>query len=236
MSTVDHPEIYRTQANYYDQLVRREDYQHNLEETLRDILPRDNLTVVELGAGTGRITCLLAPRMKSVLAFDRSRHMLLTARENLRAFANLKWNLAVCDHQDLPVKDGLADLAISGWSVCYALVGEPEVWKGTLDRVLSEMVRVLQPAGVLAIIETLGTGFENPTPPEGLVSYYQILEAKGFQHTWIRTDYQFKDMDEAEMLTRFFFGEEMVTKISEIGDKILLPECTGIWWLRKGSN
>ncbi len=43
----------------------------------------------------------------------------------------------------------------------------------------------------MLIIETLGTGYAFPTPPEKLIPYYDFLEKSGFSFTWIRTDYQF---------------------------------------------
>jgi hypothetical protein len=46
---------------------------------------------------------------------------------------------------------------------------------------------------------------------------------------WVRTDYQFHSVEEAESLTRFFFGHQLADQIAN--DKItLLPECTGIWY------
>jgi hypothetical protein len=83
---------------------------------------------------------------------------------------------------------------------------------------------------MLIIIETLGTGHETPAPPDGLKAYFGYLEAKGFQRTWIRTDYLFQDRAEAETLTRFFFGDAMVEEILNDKRGMLLPECTGIWW------
>jgi hypothetical protein len=83
-------------------------------------------------------------------------------------------------------------------------------------------------------LETLGTGYEQPEPPEDLVPYYEYLEVCGFQHTWIRTDYLFENMAEAESLARFFFGEALVEKIQRKENRFILPECTGIWWLKGG--
>jgi hypothetical protein len=87
----------------------------------------------------------------------------------------------------------------------------------------------------MIILETLGTGRESPEPPnEGLARYYNRLEnEQGFSHSWIRTDYKFESVDEADKLTRFFFGDELADHI--LTEKItVLPECTGIWW--KSSN
>jgi hypothetical protein len=92
----------------------------------------------------------------------------------------------------------------------------------------------LRPGGTIIIMETLGTGYEMPTPPDELVAYYAYLEGEaGFSSTWIRTDYLFESLAEAQALTSFFFGEEMVEKVvREAGqDHVVLPECTGIWWL-----
>ncbi|OFZ80526.1 MAG: hypothetical protein A2603_13150 [Bdellovibrionales bacterium RIFOXYD1_FULL_55_31] len=45
----------------------------------------------------------------------------------------------------------------------------------------------------------------------------------------IRTDYQFKDIEEAITLTRFFFGEAMADKV-KTNRSTVLPECTGVWY------
>ena len=231
----DHFEIYRHNAQQYDLLVRREDYQQNIKKALSHIIPRDGLILVELGAGTGRLTRMLVPRAKLIYAFDISRHMLDAARKTLQRTNLQNWSLAVCDHRRLPIRQGLADAAISGWSVCYVVEGDLNSWQSELDKVLGEMRRVIHPEGMLILIETLGTGRESPEAPDRLAPYYRYLESAGFQHTWIRTDYRFRDLAEAEELTLFFFGEEMLEKIVRENEEIKLPECTGIWWLVQGS-
>ena len=94
-------------------------------------------------------------------------------------------------------------------------------WQVELDRALSEMKRVL--------LETLGTGFEQPTPSEMLRDYYRALKEAGFENTWIRTDYRFDTLQEAEELARFFFGDELAEQVIQ-KKWVILPECTGIWW------
>ena len=91
----NHFEIYRTQAQQYDLLVRREDYQENIEKTLSQIIPGDGLTYVDLGAGTGRLTRILVPQARLIYAFDNSRHMLDAARTALRNTNLQNWSLAV---------------------------------------------------------------------------------------------------------------------------------------------
>ncbi len=231
MSEPDHPEIYRTQAEQYEALVSREDYQGNILRAIQSILPLGGIDVVELGAGTGRLTCLLAPLVQSIQAFDISPHMLEVAAAKLRASGRQNWQTRVSDHRQIPLPDGVADLVISGWSVCYIVVDHPETWRAELAIVMREIRRLLRPGGTILLIETLGTGFEIPHPPQHLLEYYEYLQEAGFQQAWIRTDYRFESLEKAQELARFFFGEEMLAKIVVSDGVITLPECTGLWWL-----
>lgn len=222
----DHRSIYNQEAQNYQRLVGREDYQGNILKAFRAILPIEGIDVVETGAGTGRVTCLLAPYVRSIQAFDSSDAMLDVARDRLAEMGQRNWSAGVADHRTLPAADACADLAISGWSVCYLVDWNRGDWKPDVRKALSEMKRVLRPGGKLVLIETQGTGFENPHPPQHLLEYYQFLQDEGFQSTWFRSDYQFENASEARELTEFFFGKELADQFS--GQ--ILPECTGIWW------
>jgi ubiquinone/menaquinone biosynthesis C-methylase UbiE len=227
----DYNAIYDEQAGKYERLVAHEDYQQNLLPALQRIRSLEGLEVVELGAGTGRMTCLLAPLVKSIQAYDISDHMLEVAAGKLAASRLQNWRTGIADHRELPVDDESADLAIAGWTICYTAIDYEETWKQELERALDEMKRVLRPGGTIIILETLGTGHSTPTPPDDMKTYLAFLEVEaGFSSAWIRTDYLFASLDEAREVTSFFFGESMVE--NAVGtDPVILPECTGIWWL-----
>jgi ubiquinone/menaquinone biosynthesis C-methylase UbiE len=229
----DYEQIYSKQADQYERLITREDYEGNLWRALSRIRPPERLDVVELGAGTGRLTCWLAPVVKTIHAFDASPAMLDLAIGKLAQTGQGNWHAQVADHRRLPIGNQVADLVISGWSICYTVVGYRDTWQTELGQALAEIKRVARPGGTIVILETLGTGYETPHPPEELAEYYAFLEASGFASTWIRTDYRFDSMAEAQTLARFFFGDEMLAKIVA-AERPILPECTGIWW-RKAS-
>ena len=221
--------IYSQQAEQYERLICREDYLQNISRALMRIASFDGLDVVELGAGTGRLTRLLAPATNSIHAFDISVPMLNVASDRLREAGCLGWDLTIADHRSLPLKEEVADVVISGWSICYLVTWSSKAWRSEVDRALAEIKRVLRPNGQIILLETLGTGYETPCPPGHLAGYYDFLEALGFASTWIRTDYQFASLAEAEALIHFFFGEGLARKVVE-EHWTTVPECTGIWW------
>jgi len=228
----DHAAIYRQQAGPYEDLVSREDYQGNLLPALEALTPLRGRDVIDLGSGTGRLACLLTPLAASVCAFDLNHAMLSVAAGRLRASGLTNWTVAVADHRAVPLPSACADVLVSGWSVCYLAVWNPGDWQAQLERGLAELRRLLRPGGTMALIETLGTGVEAPDPPPQMLNYLGYLDTHGFRRTEIRTDYRFEDRAQAEELARFFFGEEMTTRIESRPEGVFLPECTGIWSLQ----
>ena len=220
--------IYRQQARQYENLVAHEDYQHNLAPALSAIRSFDQADWVEWGAGTGRLTDLAALSARSIVALDLNAHMLAVAAEKLARIDGLRWQTAVADHRHAPLPDHCADIAIAGWTIIYLSSKFVPDWQAALRRAIGEMQRVLRPGGALIIIETLGTGYTEPA--RLYPDYYDFLEQDlGFEHTFIRTDYQFSSVDEAVNGLGFFFGERFE---QEIRDKQwdIVPECTGLWW------
>jgi ubiquinone/menaquinone biosynthesis C-methylase UbiE len=223
--------IYQSEGDRYEALISREDFQGNIQRAIDEIVNVDGLDVLDLGAGTGRLTLLLAPRARSIRAFDVSAEMLRVCRERLIASGLTNWQVDVADHRQLPVPDHSADLAVSGWSVSYLSVWNPEKGQAELDKWLTEMERVLRQNGTIILFESLGTGNEEPIRLEHVEATYRWLDDHGFENKWIRTDYKFDSIEEAIELSRFFFGDELGDRV-ERHHWVILPECTGVWWRR----
>jgi len=221
--------IYESDAERYEALISREDYQQNIPRALDEIINVEGLDVVDLGAGTGRLTMMLAPRARSISSFDISDHMLEVTRSRLTALGLHNWRVDVADHRSVPLADDSVDLVVSGWSVSYLAVWNPDSWRAELEKWLDEMKRILRPNSYIVLFESLGTGNESPIRLPHLENYYPWLDQTGFQNKWIRTDYQFESLDEAVELAGFFFGEEMADQVRARGS-VTLPECTGVWW------
>jgi ubiquinone/menaquinone biosynthesis C-methylase UbiE len=182
--------------------------------------------VVDTGAGTGRLARMLVSKARVVYAFDLSYHMLQTAKVKLVEGGWTNWLTAASDHRLLPVAAHTADIVISGWSFCYLALNSAEDWQMQVRNGLEEIQRVLRLGGTAILIETLGTGYETPVHYPELEPYFRFLEDNGFQSDWIRTDYQFRSLEEAGSLSAFFFGEDLARKVIE-QNWVILPECTG---------
>jgi len=223
--------IYQNDGDCYEALIAREDYEGNIIKALDEIVNVDGLDVYDLGAGTGRLAVMLAPRAKSMRAFDASEEMLRVCRQKFEASGLSNWQVDVADHRSIPVEDHSADLVVSGWSVAYLAVWNPDTWRAELEKWLGEMKRILRPGSFIVLFESLTTGSETPIQLDHLKEYYPWLDEVGFQNKWIRTDMKFASLDEAIELSGFFFGDEFGEKVRK-NNWVILPECTGVWWLQ----
>jgi ubiquinone/menaquinone biosynthesis C-methylase UbiE len=226
-------DIYAQEAERYHALVSREDHRGALLPALQRAADLDGARVLELGCGTGRLTRQLAPLAGELLALDGAAAMIQRARA-VPELAHVRF--AQADHRALPVPDHWADVVVEGWAFGHLLSGPDDAGRAQVRAALAEVERVLRPGGVVVLIETLGTGRTTPQPPsDALAGLYAWLTAVGFQHSWIRTDYEFADVEQAVALTGFFFGAELGARVSAEGST-RLPECTGLWWRASASG
>jgi ubiquinone/menaquinone biosynthesis C-methylase UbiE len=228
---VDYADIYRNHAAEYDLLVEREDYQGQLDAALFGLSGIDG-TIVELAAGTGRLTRRLVGRAAHVSAWDIEPAMLSVARTHLEHIDPGLYHLGVADFREVPIPDDSADLVIEGWGLGHLAAWNESTWRATLGEALAEMERLARSGGTIVLIETLGTGQEEPRAPTPLLTQlYQYLESEGgFESRWLRTDYRFASAEEARRLLELFFGHEMASAWEGFTE---IPECTGLWWKRR---
>ncbi len=224
-------EVYTSHAIEYEALVSREDYQGNILKAIREIVSLDGLDVLDLGAGTGRLACLLAPHVRTMLALDLSPHMLGIARDKLHRFTRSNWLVGASDHRFLPLTAHSADLIVSGWSVSYVTVWNPSSWRVEANAWLKESQRVLRKNGTIILFESLGTGNASPKRLVHLENFYNWLDEVGFNNKWIRTDYKFESPEVASEVAGFFFGDGLKQGILR-NQITILPECTGVWWMK----
>ncbi len=226
--------IYGTRAFDYHELVSREDMQGNLPRALQEIVDFRGKTVIELGAGTGRVTRILAPLAGRVLAFDRSPHMLEQARVYLSDELKGNVRLSKADNHAVPLPDSSADILVEGWSFGHSVSREGGDWRKAAGEVLAESMRLVKPGGTLILIETLGTGHLAPHPPGPWLPLFfsWLQDERGFALKWIRTDYLFESLTKARELVEFFFGQMVEHEALDSG-QVVVPECTGIWWKLK---
>src|SRR5688572_52148 len=129
-------------------------YDHEYGDRIEDVIWYKKLAreragdgpVLELGAGTGRISCPLAMDGHQVLALDRMPAMLqrLTQRAEGKPWAS-RIELIVSEMTDIPRPDDSVALAISPFNALMHLYS----WEDLL-RCFKEVARVLKPGGAFA--------------------------------------------------------------------------------------
>jgi ubiquinone/menaquinone biosynthesis C-methylase UbiE len=222
--------FYNERTEDYERLTQYEDYEGNLLPALNEIHPLEGAEIIEFGAGTGRITIQLLPLMGKVWAFDISPAMLETAQRKLMPTGTTNWLVGIGDSRAMPVPSVCAEVAIEGWSLVQIAAWHMERWRGEVEKAVDEMIRVVRPGGAVMVIETLGTGKIEPAPAEKHKAVYDYLGERGFSSTWIRTDYCFPTLREAQEVIGPVFGKATLETMVKSKKGLVLPECTGIWW------
>ncbi|WP_373232201.1 class I SAM-dependent methyltransferase [Cohnella sp.] len=225
-------DVYHHISAPYDVLVSKEDRFNNIPRAITDITTLEGKNVLDIGAGTGRLTRMIAPHVSSIQAVDFAADMLKLNAVKLVELGLDNWKTTVADLRELPVKDQEFDLIVAGWSICYVASSNSPDWKENLKLFFSEVRRVLKPGGKIIIFETMGTGVEKPNPPHFLLPYFESLERDfGLQKKVIQTDFHFDTVEQAETLCRDFFGDEVGDDINR-KESPIVPSWTGVWWSR----
>jgi SAM-dependent methyltransferase len=134
--------LYRLEPELYDRLADAE----RLHPSLIGWLPSDVDRIVEVGAGTGRLTLELIDRAPEIVAVEPARPLReILARKLRRAEHGNRVRVTGGFFDDLPLADSWADVVVA----CSAFTPEPA--RGGDDG-LAEMERVCRPGGCVAIV------------------------------------------------------------------------------------
>jgi ubiquinone/menaquinone biosynthesis C-methylase UbiE len=227
LSKPNHKMIYLEEAALYEEMISFEDAGGHFRGALLGAADWEEKSVVDLGAGTGRISRLIASQASSIALLDKSPHM---AEASLQAAGwGGKCSFHVADHRELPLPDCSADIIAAGWTICYLAAADSAGWEERLRLIMREIERVLRPGGDIIIMETLGTGCSEPDPPSFLKPYFTELEKTyGFARRSVTSSFRFPSACDAERLVRFFFGAELADRTARLQTNIV-PSHTGIW-------
>lgn len=115
------------------------------------LLLTPNIDIVDLGAGEGVLSQLLARKAKTVICIDNSPSMVRVGTElaHEHGFENLSYKLG--DIEEIPLADESTDLALLSQALHHAR--KPE-------QAISEAFRILRPGGRLVVLDLNQHNFE----------------------------------------------------------------------------
>jgi SAM-dependent methyltransferase len=174
--------LYRLEPELYDRLASAE----RLHRGVLQWLPAEADRIVEVGAGTGRLTLELVHRAREIVAVEPARPLREILTHKLaRATPGDRVRVMAGFFDDLPVPDDWADLVVA----CSALT--PEAGHGG-DLGLAEMERVCRPGGCVTIVWPNNVAW---------------LEARGYRYVSFGGEMfvEFESAEEAAELTEIFY-------------------------------
>jgi len=176
--------LYRLEPQLYDRLASAE----RLHPGVVNWLPRDVDQIVEVGAGTGRLTMELIERGQRVVAVEPALPLRRILRRKIEAAGYLGRVRLIHGYFDqLPLPDDSAALVVS----CSAFTPSP---RHGGEAGLSEMERVCRPGGCVAIIW--------PNHPDWLAAHgYRYLSFPGSMSV------EFSSHREAVELAEIFYPQ-----------------------------
>ena len=182
--------LYRLEPDLYERLVAAE----RLHPGVLAWLPHDVERIVEVAAGTGRLTLALVERAREILAIEPAGPLReILAQKLSRTDHGHRARVADGFFDDLPVVDDYADLVIA----CSALTPVPGHGG---EAGLAEMERVCRPGGCVVIV------WPNHIPWLGAHGFRYVSFDDGEMFV------EFASADEAAELTEIFYprgGEEV---------------------------
>jgi SAM-dependent methyltransferase len=196
--------LYRLEPELYDRLVIAE----RLHPGVLNWLPAEVERIVEVGAGTGRLTLELTHRAEEVVAVEPAAPLRQVLDRKLsRVDPRHRVRVTRGFFDDLPVAEDFADLVVA----CSALT--PAGAHGG-DSGLAEMERVCRPGGHVAIVWP---------------NHVDWLAAHGYEYTSFAGEMfvEFASHEEAVELTEIFYPSA-AAEVRHLGQRRVPYELLGI--------
>lgn len=202
-------QFYENEPELYDEITEREDPENKILKILLKHYDFKNKTVLDLGAGTGRLVIPLSKESKLMYALDTSVPLLGILKKKVKD-KNIK-NIKILNtsYSKIPLPDNSLDMIISSWS----FPGHSE----DKESDLKEITRVLKEGGKIIIILSSDKGelqnirkrvFKESLRRTG--ERLQWLRSKGFKkQTEMEIDVNFGTVEMTRKLG-MFWGPHMV--------------------------
>ena len=213
-----HAELYDSEAALFDDISLHEDTAGKLRQFLLERFSFDGKSVLEAGAGAGRITDYYADRAKRVVVTDAYESMVGILKRKYKDAD--KVTAVLCDHRQLRSRfPEPFDVFLSAFSFNYAF--DPSV--GDYDAFLSQ---ILPPAGQHIIIECCGFYEEFDYLPPESIRYVRALENR-FQKTVIPTEFVFSSPEQAVSAAKVLFSP-IAERVRE-QNRAVIPELIHVY-------
>ena len=214
-----HAELYDSEASLFDDISLHEDKAGKLRQFLLEHFSFDGKSVLEAGAGAGRITDYYVDQVKRVIVTDAYESMVNMLKQKYAGVD--KVTAALCDHRQLRSRFPESfDVFLSAFSFNYAF--DPSV--GDYDTFLEQ---ILPLAKQHIIIECCGFYEEFDYLPPESIRYVHALE-KRFQKTVLPTEFVFSSPEQAVAAAKVLFSPvaERVRK----QNRAVIPEMIHVYY------
>lgn len=201
-------------ARRYDETIRRsyqaDDWMYRrygevLDQVVlfaQDILAKPNVTVVDIGIGTGNLAQKFISKVERLIGVDPSPEMLKIAKKKLPAIETRQGNFL-----ELSVADNCADLIVSSYAL-HHLTEEEKV------KALEEMSRALKSRGKVIIADLM---FANQKAEKDMKNK-MVTEGKGEVVTEIEEEY-------------YGYVDTLTQKLAELGFSTQEKQMTDFVWV-----
>jgi SAM-dependent methyltransferase len=193
------------QMALFDLLAQAIDPQQLVPATMAAIAPVEGYVLLDIGAGIGDRTIPYAQLAAHVFALEPDPSILPVLRGRIKSSGLTNVTVLPNSVEAIPLDDASVDIAYATWS-CFFGPGS--------ELGLSEVERVLRPAGTLLVVQNYGRDelAQAWTPDEAeCETWVSWFEEQGFACDIVDTVWQFSNPEQAVSVLEFLWGERART-------------------------